>query len=295
MTISNCLDSDEHKFIEGTRFQAPDGKIFRSTAEVTVPGGSGSFFGCTKPGTASVNVIADQNGDSYNEGPANYTLPGLPASQQSGANSISAKGAQMSGGTTKTVTVTTQSDVDTAKTALLEKDKDGAKRDLEGRVPSGYTVLEPSQTSATTSTSPSPAVDAEGSTGTLNLKVTYTVLAVKESEYHDLLKAQELKQIGDNNQIYDDGLSSAQLTSSEKDSSGRQSFHLTTEAYGGVKIDTSTIATQVKGKRYGDAVDVATRQPGVSKAEVKLSPTWATSLPGRSDKIKVVIQIAGNK
>jgi hypothetical protein len=145
------------------------------------------------------------------------------------------------------------------------------------------------------STSPSPTVDAEGSSGTLALKVTYSVLAVKESEYKDLVQAQELKQIGDKNQIYDNGMAAAQLTASDKDATGRQTFHFTTEASGGPKIDTATLTTQLKGKRYGDAADLASRQPGVSHAEITLWPSWSTNLPSRTDKIKVVIQVAGNK
>jgi hypothetical protein len=295
ITIYNCFDANTHNFVTGTRFQAPDGKIFRSTADVSVPGGSGTFFGCTTPGTATVNVQADQNGDSYNEGPATYTLPGLSATQQTGQNSISAKGGQMSGGTSKIATVVTQSDVDSAKTDLVDKDKDNAARDLKGRVPSGYLAIDSSTATATSDISPAPAVNAEGSTATLSVKVTYTVLAVKESDYRGMLEAQEQKQVGDQNQIYDDGLDGAQVTAGDKDSNGRQNFHLTTEAYSGTKLDVAAIANQLKGKKYGDANDLAGRQPGVSHAEVTLTPGWATNLPNRADKIHVKIQVASKQ
>ncbi|MEO7617235.1 MAG: hypothetical protein ABIS59_00160, partial [Candidatus Saccharibacteria bacterium] len=65
ITISNCLDNNSHTFVLGTRFQAPDVKIFRSTDDVFVPGGSGGFGGCITPGKATVGVIADLNGDGY--------------------------------------------------------------------------------------------------------------------------------------------------------------------------------------------------------------------------------------
>lgn len=295
MTIKNEYDMNAHPLQEGTRFVAPDGKQFRSTAAVSVPGATPTLQNgqlALIPGSTTVNVVADKAGDDYNEAPARYTIPGLSPAEQA---KIYGQGAQMSGGTTKTVTVVTQGDVDTAKAALLEKDKDSIKRELEGRLPSGYTMLEPSQTSKTDNVSPSPAIDAEGSSGTLTLKVTYSVLAVKESEYKDLIRAQEIKQIGDKNQIYDDGIAGAQLTTSDKDSTGRQTFHFTTEAYGGAKIDTKTLAEQIKGKRYGDAVDLANRQPGVSRAEVMLKPGWSTNVPSRTDKINIVIQVASNK
>lgn len=299
MTIYNCNDAESHPLQTGTRLVAPDGKVFRTTSDVVVTGatiGSSSICpnggGFIKPGSVSVMVTADQNGDSYNEGPAKYTIMAYSTDLQ---KTIFGQGAQMSGGTSKTVTVVTQADVDTAKAELLAKDKDNIERELDGRLPDGYVALEPSQATTTAEVSPSPAVDAEGTGGTLSLKVTYAVLAVKQSEYQELIRSQELKQIGDKNQIYNDGIESAQITASEKESNGRQSFHLTTEAYGGAKIDTAALATQIKGKRYGDAVSLTSRLPGVSKAEIHLSPSWSTHVPSRTDKIKVVIQVAGAK
>ena len=296
MTIKNCLDANNHLYVAGTRFQAPDGKIFKSTADVTVPGGQGSFLGCSTPGTATVDVQAEQNGDSYNEAPAKYTLPGLSASQQTGQNSITAQGAQMTGGTTKTVTITAQSDVDTAKAALLAKDKDASARDIQGRVPSGYVALSASQAISADAVSPSPTVGAEGDTGTLSIKVTYSVLAVKQSEYQSWLHLQEQKQVGDANQIYDDGLPAAQVsTTGDKDSSGRQAFHLTTEAYGGAKLDKTAIAAKLKGQRFGDAATAAKGLPGVTRADISISPGWVSKMPTRADKISITIQVAASK
>ncbi|HEY2003657.1 MAG TPA: hypothetical protein VGH44_00910 [Candidatus Saccharimonadia bacterium] len=295
ITISNCYDPSSHTFVAGTRFMAPDGSLFRSTADVTVPGGQGSFFGCTTPGTATVAVQADQNGDKYNEAPATYTMPGLPASEQTGQNSILSKGGQMSGGTTKTATVVQQSDVDSAKADLLSKDQDAASRALKGQLPSGYKQLDDSQASSVSDINPAPAVGAEGATANLTLKVTYTVLAVKQSDYQNLVRAQEQSQIGSQNQIYDDGLSAAQLTATGKDSAGRQGFHFTTEAYSGAKLDTKAIAAQLAGKKFGDASDAAKRQPGVSDASILIWPGWATNLPSRAGKIQVTIQVTNKQ
>jgi hypothetical protein len=296
MTIYNEYDAQPHTLVAGTRLQAPDGKVFRTKSDVTVPPAVPGIVNgqlTLTPGKSDpVTVEADQSGDTYNEGPANYTVVAYTGTMQT---KIYGKGAQMAGGTSKTVTVVTQGDVDAAKTDLLAKDKDNVARDLKGHTPSGYTALDSSQAVTTTSVTPAPAIDAEGSSATLTLKVSYTVLAVKQSDYQDLVRAQELKQIGDDNQIYDDGLDGAQLSASEKDASGRQNFHLTTEAYGGTKLDTAAIANQLKGKKYGDATDIAGRLPGVSKADISLSPGWSTSLPSRPGNIKISIQVATKK
>ena len=292
ITISNCMDAANHTYVEGTRFQSPDGKIFRSTAEVIVPGGQGNFFGCTTPGTATVAVIADQNGDSYNQAPATYTMPGLPLNQQTGQNSISSKGSQMSGGTSKTITVVTQADVDAAVAAAVEKDKDNISKALEGVTPAEFLILAASRKTTTNDVVPSPAVDGEGPSGTITFKAVYSALAVKKGEYESLIRDLENKQVGAANQIYDDGLKSAQLTADSADAQGKQVFHLTTDAYSGAKIDTTKLAEELAGKRFGDAVTLAARQPSVAHVEITLKPVWATSIPGRTNKITIEIKVA---
>jgi hypothetical protein len=288
VTVSNGTGV-EQPLVSGTRFAAPDGKIFRSTADIAVPAAKLDANGDKVNGTATVSVTADQAGDSYNEAPAAYTIPALANPK------ITARGSQMSGGVTKTVSVVTQADVEAAKNAIVAKDKDNAARDLRARLPKGYVELSASQSFATSSLSPSPAVESEATSASLSLKVTYTVLAVKKTEYKDLVRAQELKQVGSENQIYNDGLDVAQVTAGERDSAGRQTFHLTTEASGGVKIDTGTLAEKIKGKRYGDAADTAARTSGVTRAEVSIIPAWSPTLPGRSDKITITIQVEEGK
>ncbi|GAC1371940.1 MAG: hypothetical protein NVSMB39_6100 [Candidatus Saccharimonadales bacterium] len=294
MTVYNEYDTSPHALVAGTRFQAPDGKIFRTKADGSVPGATlGSVFPFTPTAGKSdpIPVEADQSGDGYNEAPARYTIPGYSGTM---AAKIYGQGIQMSGGTTKTVSIVTQSDVDTEQAALLDKDKDNAARDLAGRLPTGYTAVDGSQTTSVAA-SPSPAVDAEGSTGTLALKVTYTVLTVKKSEYEALINSQEQKQVGTANQIYDNGMSGAQITASGKDSAGRPTFHFTTDAYSGAKIDKTALAKKLAGNRFGDASNTATGLPGVRRADISIWPGWVSKLPSRPDKISITIQVAASK
>jgi hypothetical protein len=236
MTVYNASDSNPHMLVAGTRFQAPDGKIFRSNSDVTVPG-AGVKGGKIAAGTAQVQVTADQNGDSYNEGPAQYSIPAL------GDNSMYGQGGQMSGGTSKVVKVVQQSDIDTAQKAALDKAKDDELKDLKDK---------------------------------------FVELQAKE-------------QIGDNNQIYDNGLGTAQVSADGKNAAGQAQFKINSSAYGGVKIDTDALAKQLSGKRYGEAVDMASKVAGVSRAEVSLWPAWATGVPHVASRVKVSVSVAAAK
>ncbi len=292
----NSYDTNPHTYVAGTQLVAPDGKVFRTTADVVVPAASVTLVGGTpvvSPGkSGDVGVQADANGDGYNEAPARYAIKNLSGDQQA---KIYAQGGQMSGGTSKTVTIVTQADVDKAKTEALAKDKEASERDLEGRVPSGYVALKGSQQQRADNVTSTPAVEQEATTATITLKLIYTQLAVKKTEYQDLVRMQEQKQIGSQNQIYDDGIDSAQLTAENAEASGRQSFHFTTDAYGGAKLNQADIASQLKGERYGDAAETASKLPGVQRAEISLWPVWNTKLPARASQIKVTIQVSDKK
>jgi len=291
MTISNCYDNSPHTLVAGTRFVSPSGLVFLSTSDVTVPGGTGSFFGCTSPGSASVSVQASANGDNYNLGNGTkYSIPGLPAAQQSG---ITGQGSQMQGGTSKTAKIITQGDVDGAQAAALAADKAASAQSVSAKANKQQVMLKPSLTQATTSTSSNPAVGSEASNATLTIQVIYTELAVQKSALSDLAKSEESQQLGPENQIYDDGSGNLQLTAQgAAQSSGAQKFRAAATAYAGTKIDTGALAKKLKGQKYGDAVQTASQVPGVDKAEISISPSWATSIPNITSHIHVTIKVS---
>ncbi len=134
----------------------------------------------------------------------------------------------------------------------------------------------------------------QGTAATLTLTVTYTELSVSKTDYTNVVKAAEQKQIGAANQIYDDGLGNADVTQTAADPAGRQTFHLTTTAFSGAKLDKAAIAAQLAGRKQGDANNLASALPGVQRTDINLWPAWSTSLPHRAGKITIVIQIAGN-
>jgi hypothetical protein len=73
ITVYNDYSDAPVRLIKNTRFEAPGGLIYRIPASVVVPGRSGSTSG-----TASVTVIADSAGLTYNSGPIErLNVPGL--------------------------------------------------------------------------------------------------------------------------------------------------------------------------------------------------------------------------
>mgnify|MGYP001604186344 FL=1 len=68
IVIFNKYDSKPLSLKEETRFEASNGKIYKTKDRVVVPG---------NPGSIEVIVYADQPGEEYNIGLSDFTLPGL--------------------------------------------------------------------------------------------------------------------------------------------------------------------------------------------------------------------------
>jgi len=76
ITIYNT-NPQAQKLIATTRFESPEGKIFRIDKSVEIPSGSKN-----NPGTIKAKVFADKAGQDYNIEPARFTVPGLKDSSR---------------------------------------------------------------------------------------------------------------------------------------------------------------------------------------------------------------------
>jgi len=66
------------KLISNTRFEVPDGRIYRINKPIVIPGARGSGDALI-PGSIEVTVYADKPGQEYNVGLTDFTVPGLKA------------------------------------------------------------------------------------------------------------------------------------------------------------------------------------------------------------------------
>ncbi|MBU2028468.1 hypothetical protein KJ761_01080, partial [Patescibacteria group bacterium] len=76
ITIYNEYGPQSQPLVATTRFLSQDGKLFRLVKNVVVPGviKTGTE---TKPGAIEAEVVADETGESFNIGPASFTIPGF--------------------------------------------------------------------------------------------------------------------------------------------------------------------------------------------------------------------------
>lgn len=288
ISIKNCEDSDERTLSSGTSFTASNGKVFASTAPATVPGGSFSGGGSNcKSSSVSVPVAAAQTGEGYNIDSTAYSTSSL-------TGNFVMSGSQMTGGSSKTVGVVTQSDIDTAKNQLLQNEQNNAKKELAKQFQDSEYILDGSFTQNVGEISSNPSVGGEGDNGSVIVKVSYFEYGVKKDHINELLNKQELasaKQKDSGLGIVDNGLSTAKFTPTTKVADTVQKFDVKTTALLGPDINFEQLKNEIKGKKYSFALDKIKSYPNVTDAQIKLSPFYRKKIPRRTEHIHIKIDV----
>jgi len=77
IVIYNNYSSAKQALIKNTRFETPEGLIYRIPESISVPGRTTASDGTITPGSIEVTVFADSAGEAYNIDLADFTIPGF--------------------------------------------------------------------------------------------------------------------------------------------------------------------------------------------------------------------------
>src|SRR3972149_8306883 len=137
LTLYNYWDSSEQNFGQGTKFSSSS-KTFVGKTTASVPGTS-IRGGNIVPGTATVEIEAENPGEEYNVKAGRFTIVGLSAEQQEKIYGQSSK--DLTGGFSKEVQVVSQADYDSANEKLTKTLTEDLKKDLADKI-GGQIALE---------------------------------------------------------------------------------------------------------------------------------------------------------
>lgn len=290
VTFYNCSIDDK---LDDNQVTVPAGtgisngsKTFITQSSVTIqPSGfTGNTCKFDKP-SAEVAVVASEGGDIYNLSPRTYSVAGFDTvtAQDEGG---------MSGGTTNIVKIVTDADVESSKQKILETAADNVKGKIakllgdEGFVPIEETLT---TTQAEPVLSTKVGEQASGDV-TLTLELTTTMLGIKLTDLDPFIAKETAKQINPTTQkIYDSGASKAVVSVIERPSSDTVKINFASKVSIGPLLEQSVIASEIAGKKAGEAKQLLESKPGVTRADIELKPFWVFSIPTNTSKISVTI------
>jgi len=280
ITIYNAQE-DPQTLIKNTRFESPDGLIFRIQGSVTIPGGS-----ISSPGSVKATVYADTGGDKYNIGATTFTVPGLKGSASYDKVTAESTEAFTGGfsGTRASVSDTTRETQNKNSEPALEKSLNEA---VQAQLKPGYVVV-PGATFITSE----PATDTEGKDNTVNVNLKGTAVAVAFPNAA-LAKSIAFGALGSyqGEPVSLKDVNTLKLTPKDEGTptteQGTFAFNLSGTATITYDIDTNKIAGAVAGKNRTAAYSIIQGFPEVSRAILTVRPFWTSTFPNDPSKITV--------
>lgn len=80
--VFNDFSSKNQRLITNTRFETPEGLVYRIHEGIVIPGQKKNTDGSTTPGSIEVMIYADESGEKYNVPLKDFTIPGFKGSPQ---------------------------------------------------------------------------------------------------------------------------------------------------------------------------------------------------------------------
>ncbi|MEK7173818.1 MAG: hypothetical protein AAB710_01915 [Patescibacteria group bacterium] len=140
VTIYNAFDAKPQLLVANTRFESPDGKIYRIRESVSVPGAE-NVNGVLTPRSVEAVIYADQPGPAYNKGLTDFKIPGFKGTPRYEGFYARSK-TPLEGGFIGESLVVIQQDLDKARESLEQGLREVLIQKLQASVPEGFRLLD---------------------------------------------------------------------------------------------------------------------------------------------------------
>lgn len=285
ITVYNSYSDQPVRLIKNTRFQTPDGLIFRIPASVDVPARNGST-----PGSIEITVFADQTGPDYNVGPFDrISIPGLRSTAAMYEGVYGKSTTAFSGGFSGVRPAVSPQVLESAKAEVRGRLQEKAQQ-LAATAPQG-SVAFPGLVSIQYETLP-PTEESGGSVR-INERAVVAVPVFNENRLAQSIgQAVSANAEGQNVTIrFADGLSASPVGQVAAADLGSQPVTFTLGGRGQLvwNIDSDALTEALSTREEGAFETIIAGFPAIEEARARLMPFWRKSFPEAS-KIKVSVE-----
>lgn len=288
------------RLIANTRFRSADGKIFRITEPVVIPGAVKDTSGGLLPGRIRATVVADQVGEEYNlTSGAKFDIPGFKESDLTALyDAISATNPEsFTGGFKGDKFLIDEAQLSEARQELQLALRDELLARSASEKPAGFTSF----TTATALTfTQLPTISYGDDLVTIREQAVLQLPLFKEGDFAAFVAEQTIT-------TYDEGavriadtstLNFAYTDPTTNSSNIANATALTFKLAGKPTIiyefDAEKLQEDLAGKSRTAISTVLTGHPGIKSARVSTKPFWRRSFPEDADDI-VIVEVVGEE
>lgn len=290
VTLYNEWSSFPQKLVENTRLSTSDGKIFKTTKSIVIPGFVRDETGSDIPGKIDVSVVASEPGPDYNIDPSDFTIPGFAGT----AKFIKIYGKSItatSGGAKGFTTVVSADDFKKAKDFLEEEAKKNIISQLNDKKPSDLIMIEQAISVKSGDLVSPVSIDQAASKFKASLNISAVAFLFNPNDVKAIAKSilAEINQEKKNFVLVDAGLDygDALLIGTDSVKISAQS-HATAFNL----INENEMRTKIVGKSKEELEEyVKSSYPDINKINVTLWPFWVKKIPSMEKNVTITLDI----
>ena len=287
ITIYNSFNSQPQKLIATTRFETPEGLIFRLVKPVTVPGTTVKD-GKTVAGSIDAMVEADKSGVDYNISYKDFTVPGLKGDPKYTKIYARSK-TEMTGGFSGMQKTVSQAVIDQTNKELEDSLRSYLSKDITTQIPADFVLFAPSVTFKF-----EPVSQVNSATGGAVLKkkgvataVIFDRAVLSRSLLSKLIpdSANDLVKVSN---LEDLDFEYATQSPADINTANSISFSLKGAPLFVWVVDENKVKSELLGLSKKDAKNVISKYPTIKELWIETKPFWNQTIPTNSNKVSVI-------
>lgn len=288
--IYNTKSTSPQRLITNTRFESPDGLIFRIKDSIEIPGATKDSTGALVPGKVSADVFADGTGEQYNIQPTRFSVPGLKNSEQYEhvyAESLSA----FTGGFDGEKYIIADAELQKAQQELHIELRNSLLEQLNEKIPAGFILYNDAITFTYHSL---PSTSYGDSLATIKEEAVLNVPLFKASEFARFITEKTVSDYK-NEPVYIEEPHLLQFayvdtTVERSDLQTEESIRFTLQGNARIiwEYDKDVLTASLLGIKKSETAQVFSSYTSIAHAESILRPFWAQTFPTEPKKIKMI-------
>lgn len=288
--IYNEQSTDPIRLITNTRFESPEGLIYKIKDPAVVPGYTTDAQGKKVRGVTTAEVYADAAGENYNIQPSRFTIPGFkdePEYTTIYAESTSA----FTGGYSGMKFIIDPAELEVAQQALRTELRNSLLARIESEKPAGFAVFNDAVTFTYESL---PSVEYGDNLATIKEKVLLRIPMFEEGNFAAFIAQATIPGYEgvpvriDNYDTFTFAYTIATTSSSDISNFTELKFKLSGKPLVVWKYDAELLKADLVNTNKTALTSVLGKYPAIEKANAVIRPFWQTKFPTRIDEIKVI-------
>lgn len=284
--IFNDYSTSSQSLVATTRFVSSEGKLFRLVERVMALGQT-MEKGKLVPGTVDALVRADVAGQEYNIGPSTFSVPGFagtPKYTSFYAKSFSA----MKGGFRGEALIISAEDLERASQTTKAKIEEKIDNALKDRTLPGLLLVKENILLNILEQGPTAKVGEAVKTFDYQIRAKKETVLLAEDDLTALVRTNLLSKLEDRQRFLPESLQTdSSIKTLDPTAGARLSLKISAKIY--TNLEAGPLKEQLSGKSIQEVQLSLQNLSQVSRAKIKIFPSFFKNLPEDLDKIKIKI------